>query len=204
MLRVGITGGIGSGKTTVAQIFSLLGVPVYNADHSARRLMNSDKNIREAIVKLFGQESYKGTELNRSFITSKVLEDEKNRALINAIVHPATIADAENWMKQQKAPYSLKEAAILFESGAEKNLDFVIGVYAPEALRIRRTIERDGRSEAEVKKWMSRQMNEEEKMKLCDFVIYNDGNHSVIDQVLSLHKKLLKLAARQSASPTKR
>ncbi|MBW7840894.1 MAG: dephospho-CoA kinase, partial [Chitinophagaceae bacterium] len=167
MLRVGITGGIGSGKTTVAQIFSLLGVPVYNADQSARRLMNTDKNIREAIVKLFGQESYKGTELNRSFITSKVLEDEKNRALINAIVHPATIADAENWMKQQKAPYSLKEAAILFESGAEKNLDFVIGVYAPEALRIRRTIERDGRSEAEVKKWMSRQMNEEEKMKLC-------------------------------------
>ncbi|MCO6497140.1 MAG: dephospho-CoA kinase [Chitinophagaceae bacterium] len=194
MLRVGITGGIGSGKSTVTQIFAVLGVPIYSADEAAKRLMRTDKGIREAIIKAFGKESYNGTELNRSFLTSKLLEDEKNKAILNSIVHPATIKDGEEWMLKQTFPYALKEAAILFESGADKGVDLVIGVSAPEKLRIQRTMKRDGRSEEEVKKWMSQQMDEDEKMKLCDFIIYNDDKHPLIPQVLSLHKKLLRRA----------
>lgn len=194
MLRVGLTGGIGSGKTTVAKIFETLGIPVYDADIEAKRLMNSDPQIREGIIDAFGKESYEGTVPNRSFLIAHVLSDEKKLTRLNAIVHPVTIADAERWMKEQTTPYALKEAAIIFETGSEKYLDFVIGVTAPQELRVERIMQRDGRSEGEIKQLMSRQMDEQEKMKRCDFVIYNDGEKMLIPQVIAVHQQLLKKA----------
>ncbi len=189
-LRVGITGGIGSGKSTVARIFEVLGIPVYYADAAARRLMNEDESLRQSIVQAFGAEAYTGHELNRSYIANVVFNNPEKMALLNALTHPATIRDAENWMQQQKAPYVLKEAALIFESGSAAGLDYVIGVFAPEALRIQRVMQRDGISREQVKQRMDRQIEESVKMKLCDFVIRNDEQEMLIPQVLKLHQYL--------------
>lgn len=189
-LRVGITGGIGSGKSTVARIFEVLGIPVYYADAAARRLMNDDESLRQSIVQAFGTEAYTGHELNRSYIANVVFNNPEKLALLNALTHPATIRDAENWMQQQKAPYVLKEAALIFESGSAAGLDYVIGVFAPEALRIQRVMYRDGISREQVKQRIDRQIEESVKMKLCDFVIRNDEQEMLIPQVLKLHQYL--------------
>ena len=133
-------------------------------------------------------------ELNRPFIASQVFTDNYKLDLLNSITHPATIADAKKWMQKQTAPYSIKEAALIFESGSAEGLDYVIGVYAPVALRIKRVMDRDKISREDVLKRMGRQLNEEMKMKLCDFVITNDEQHLVIPQVLELHQKFLSLA----------
>lgn len=194
MLRVGLTGGIGSGKTTVAKIFETLGIPVYNADMEAKRLMKDDPAIRQAIIAEFGNESYEGTVLNRSFLIKHVLSNPAKLARLNAIVHPATIADSQRWMEKQKSPYALKEAAIIFETDSEKYLDYVIGVTAPEPLRIERIIGRDNRTESEIRQLMSRQMDEQEKMDKCDFVIVNDEKEMLIPQVLRVHEALLRLS----------
>lgn len=190
MLHIGLTGGIGSGKTTVAEIFKTLGVPVYNADAEAKRIMSSDPSVRAQIISAFGEESYKGTVPNRSFLISEVFPNVGKLAMLNSIVHPVTIADASQWMARQKGPYAIKEAAILFESGAEKNLDYVIGVTAPESIRVQRIMERDGRTEKEIRQVMARQMDDAEKMSRCDFIIYNDGKHMLIPQVLEVHQRL--------------
>lgn len=194
MLRVGLTGGMGSGKTTVARIFQTLGIPVYFADEEAKKLMRQDETIRKAVIEAFGEESYEGTEPNRSFLVSHVLNNEEQIKRLNAIVHPVTISDAQKWMEKQHAPYALKEAAIIFETGSEAYLDYVIGVTAPEEIRIQRIMKRDGRSREEVLRFMSRQMDEKEKMDKCDFVIFNDGKQMLIPQVLQVHKQLSALA----------
>lgn len=194
MLQVGLTGGMGSGKTTVARIFQTLGIPVYFADEEAKRLMRQNVDVRKAIIEAFGEESYKGTEFNRSFLVSNVLNDEEKLNRLNAIVHPVTIADAQGWMQKQTTPYALKEAAIIFETGSEVYLDYVIGVTAPEETRIQRIMQRDGRARKEVLLFMARQMDEKEKIDKCDFVIYNDGEQMLIPQVMEVHQKLLKLA----------
>jgi len=191
VLNIGLTGGIGSGKSTVAKIFETLGIPVYYADEAARTLMNTDTGIISAVKKYFGEESYVNGELNRPFIASQVFTDNYKLDLLNSITHPATIADAKKWMQKQTAPYSIKEAALIFESGSAEGLDYVIGVYAPVTLRIKRVMDRDKTSREEVLKRMGRQLNEEMKMKLCDFVITNDEQHLVIPQVLELHQKFL-------------
>lgn len=189
MLRIGLTGGIGSGKTTVAHIFEVLGAPVYYADSAAKKLMNSDPELRTKIIGAFGSASYEGTEINRSFLASEVFYDSGKLDTLNSIVHPAVFADAELWMSRQSFSYAVKEAAILFESGSNKQLDYVIGVTAPEELRIERLIKRDGKSLEEIKFFMDRQMNEDEKMRLCDFVIINDEQQLIIPQVLELHQR---------------
>jgi len=194
MLRVGLTGGIGSGKTTVAKIFEVLGIPVYYADEETKRLMNTDPVIRRNIVKEFGDRAYDDHGLDRSYLASVVFNDEKKLALLNSLTHPATIEHANKWMKQQHSSYIIKEAALIFESGSNKHLDYVIGVSAPEEIRIRRVMERDGVSEEQVRSRMARQMNEEEKIALCDFVVVNDEREFLITQVLSLHAELVKLA----------
>jgi dephospho-CoA kinase len=194
VLRVGLTGGIGSGKTTVAKIFELLGVPVYYADDAAKRIMNEDEELKLAIQQQFGKETYKNDELDRSYLASKVFHDPFQLEILNAIVHPATIRDASKWMNQQQTPYTIKEAALIFESGSAEQLDYVIGVYAPVSLRIQRTMERNKIDHDEVIKRMNNQIDENIKMKLCDFVIHNDEQQLVIPQVMELHKKLLKLA----------
>jgi dephospho-CoA kinase len=194
MLRIGLTGGIGSGKTTVAKIFELLGVPVYYADDETKRIMNENEGLKAAIKKQFGEESYTNGELNRPFLATKVFSDPYQLEILNSLTHPVTINDAANWMNLQKRPYVIKEAALIFESGAVEHLDYVIGVYAPEALRVKRAMERNNVSREDVIKRMNRQLDEEIKMRLCDFILKNDEQDLLIPQVISLHSKLLKLA----------
>ena len=192
MLRVGLTGGIGSGKSTVAKIFESLGIPVYYADDAAKQIMNTDEELKGALIKNFGDKVYKEGLLDRAWLGSIVFADKEKLALLNSLTHPITIRDADRWMEKQQSPYTIKEAALLFESRANEHLDHIIGVYAPQELRIRRVMARDKVTEAEVLKRINRQMNEEEKMKRCDSVIVNDEKQPVIQQVLALHEKFLK------------
>lgn len=194
MLKIGLTGGIGSGKSTVAKIFEVLGIPVYYADTEAKRLMNSNEKIKESLRQHFGEATYKNEELDRKYLADIVFNNPEKLELLNALIHPVTIKDAEEWMQRQAAPYSIKEAALLFESGAAENLDFVIGVYAPQALRIKRVMKRDNLSQDEIVKRINRQVNEEMKMKLCDFVITNNEQELLIPQVLKLHQHFISLA----------
>jgi len=191
MLKIGLTGGIGSGKTTVSQIFSVLGIPVFYADDTAKAIMNEDENLKQNIIDLFGQEAYKENILNRKFIAEIVFKDAFKLEQLNALVHPVTIAAAENWMSKQKTAYVIKEAALMFESPAAANLDYVIGVYAPQALRLQRAMHRDNLKREDVLARMNNQIDETIKMKLCDFVIINDEQQAVLPQVLSLHEKFL-------------
>jgi len=191
MLRVGLTGGIGSGKSTVAKIFEVLSIPVYYADDAARHIMNTDEELKKSIIKEFGSESYINGQLDRPYIASLVFNDKEKLDLLNSLTHPATIRDAQQWMQKQTSPYIIKEAALIFESGSAENLDYVIGVYAPAPLRIKRIMDRDHITKEEVLQRMNRQIDEDIKMKLCDTVIVNDEQQLVTTQVLQLHEQLL-------------
>jgi dephospho-CoA kinase len=194
MLRIGLTGGIGSGKSTVAKIFEVLGIPVYYADDAAKNIMNDDDELKQQIIKHFGVDSYLNNKLDSKYISEKVFNNKENLSLLNSLVHPATIHDAEKWMKNQTTPYAIKEAALIFESRSEKFLDYVIGVSAPEDLRIERVRKRDDISEDEIKSRIKNQMSEEKKISLCDFVVTNDEQQPLLPQVIALHKQLLHLA----------
>lgn len=191
MLRIGLTGGLGSGKSTVAHIFEVLGVPVYYADDAAKRIMHDNEELKQKIIENFGAESYINNELNRAHLSAVGFADPDKTALLNSLVHPLTIADAASWMSRQKTAYAIKEAALIFEAKAETSLDLVIGVTAPEELRITRTMQRDHISRDAVLLRMKRQMNDEEKMSRCDFVIVNDEVEFLIPKVVSLHEKIL-------------
>ncbi len=191
MLKIGLTGGIGSGKSTVAHIFELLGIPVYYADDAAKKLMNEDENLKQQIVHYFGADCYADGKLNRVFLAEIVFSNPAKMKLINSIIHPATIADAEKWMEMQHAPYAIKEAALIFEANAEKNLDLVVGVFSTYELRLERVMYRDGINKQAIEKRMQNQMDEKEKMERCDFVINNNDTELLIPQVIALHEKLL-------------
>jgi dephospho-CoA kinase len=194
MLKVGLTGGIGSGKSTVARIFEVLGIPVYYADEAAKNIMNSDKRLKAALIKNFGEQTYQSGQLNRAWLASVVFTDNQKLQLLNSLTHPATIRDANKWIQQQTSPYIVKEAALLFESGADKYLDHIVGVSAPEELRIQRAMQRDQVKREDVLQRMSRQMKEEEKMKLCQSILINDEKEMLVPQVLELHKKFLTMS----------
>ncbi len=191
MLKIGLTGGIGSGKTTVANIFEVLGIPVYYADEEAKKLMNENKALRREIIRLFGDAAYKEGELDRSFLGELVFSDPEKLSQLNKIVHPATLEDAAQWMVRQQAPYAIKEAALIFEANLQSYFDYVIGVTAPESLRISRVIQRDHTSMEKVLKRIRQQMNEEEKIALCDFVIKNDEKEGLLPQVFKVHETLM-------------
>ncbi len=191
MLKIGLTGGIGSGKSTVARIFEVLGIPVYYADDAAKKLMNNDQNLQKQIIQHFGKESFINGRLNRAFLADIVFSNPAKTKLINSIIHPATIADAEKWMQKQNAPYAIKEAALIFEANAEKNLDLIIGVSSTYELRLQRVMLRDGINKEAVEKRMQNQMDENKKMESCDFVLNNNETELLIPQVLELHKKIL-------------
>lgn len=193
MLKIGITGGIGSGKSTVAHVFETLGIPVYYADNAAKMLMNEDDNLKQQVQQHFGEATYTNGHLNSALLAEQVFNNPDKLALLNSIVHPATIADAAKWMLQQTAPYVIKEAALIFESGSQENLDKVIGVFAPKVLRIKRVMERDGITRDAVLARMNKQINETIKMRLCDYVINNDEQEMLIPQILALHQALLNL-----------
>lgn len=192
MLRIGLTGGIGSGKSTVARIFETLGVPVYYADDASKKLLNDNEALKKEIEKHFGKDTYQNGQLNRQLLSALVFNNADQLAMLNSIVHPATIKDAADWMQKQNAPYAIKEAALIFESGSQEHLDKVIGVYAPASVRIHRVMQRDKVSRQEVVSRMNRQINEEIKMRLCDYVITNDEQQLLIPQVIAIHEKLLK------------
>lgn len=193
MLKVGITGGIGSGKSTVAAMFAVLGVPVFDADKQAKHIMANNPNVRQQLIAAFGPDSFQDGALNRSYLASVVFNNPDKLQLLNSIVHPAVIAAAENWFAGFNTPYMLKEAALIFESGSARTLDYVIGVTAPAALRAQRIIQRDGISREEVIKRMQSQLDDTIKMKLCDFVVHNNEQESVIQQVLAIHHRLLEI-----------
>lgn len=193
-LKVGLTGGIGSGKSTVAGIFKVLGIPVFDADAAAKTIMNEDETLKKQITATFGQDAYQNGQLNRKYIANIVFNDAFKLEQLNALVHPATIAAAERWMQQQHTPYAVKEAALFFESGSAAGIDVIIGVFAPQALRIQRVMERDNIGRQEVLTRMGRQIDDEIKKLLCDYIIVNDEQQMLLPQVLALHETLLNLA----------
>lgn len=196
MLKIGITGGIGSGKSTISRIFELLGVPVYYADDRAKDIMVRDPELAAQVKQHFGEEMYDAQgALNRKLLGNIVFNDKNKLALLNSLVHPATIRDSDNWALQQRTPYVLKEAALLFETESFHHLDKVIAVFAPQPLRVHRVMKRDNVTRNEVLARIYKQIDETIKMKLSDYVIYNDEQHMVIPQVLALHKTFLELAA---------
>ncbi len=193
-LKVGLTGGIGSGKSTVAKVFEVLSVPVFYADAATKEMMNSDLILRQHLVAAFGEQTYINNVLNREYLASVVFNDSEQLGKLNAITHPAAIAAAERWFAQQTTPYVVKEAALLFESGSSSGLDYIIGVSAPLPVRILRTIKRDAATREQVLKRMDKQIEESIKMKLCDFVLINDEQQMLLPQVLKLHEALLNLS----------
>lgn len=197
-LRVGITGGIGSGKSTVCRIFESLGVPVYDADYWAKWLLNHEPSLKSAVTEIFGPEAYTAEgEYNRPFVAKNAFANPEKLAALNAVAHPAVEAHGKAWHERKTSEgfaYTLKEAALMIESGSYKHLDFLIVVTAPETLRVERVMERDGIEEAQVRVRMKHQLPDQEKLALADFVVLNDGAHSLVRQVWDLHQLLLEKA----------
>lgn len=198
MLKIGITGGIGSGKSTVSNIFKVLGIPVFDADSEAKNIMETNADVKRKLIEEFGNEVFIEGKLNRKHLSSIVFVDTYKLEKLNAIVHPAAIEAGLNWAAKQTAPYIIKEAALMFEAGSATNLDFVIGVYAPQALRLKRVMHRDNFGRHDVLNRMSKQINETIKMRLCDFVVINDEQQLLIPQVLKLHEQFLAIATEKS------
>ncbi len=192
MLAVGVTGGIGSGKSLVCEIFRSLHIPVYHADTEARRIMDEEKGIKTKLVKYFGPQVYIENRLNRPWLASRVFSSEKDRNFVNSIVHPAVHKDFIHWKGLNgKAAYVIEEAALLFESGSHAQLDAVILVKAPVKLRLERIMKRDGLKRKEVSARMASQINPGEAEKMADHIIINDEKSFVLPQVLEIHQKIL-------------
>ena len=193
-IKVGITGGIGSGKSVVCKIFNLLGVPVYDADQRARELMTENPSLIHAIKKLFGEKAYfQEGKLNKNYLAGMIFRDEKKLNLLNQSVHPAVAEDFEAWVQQHRnSTYLIKEAALLFESGSYKFLDYIVTVSAPLELRINRVLNRDShRSKKAINDIISKQLDEKDKIEKSQFEIVNDNHSLLIPQVLKIHQKLI-------------
>lgn len=198
MLKVALTGGIGSGKSTVAKIFATLGAPVYYADKQAKFLMETSATLRQKIKDHFSENAYQNGKLNTRFLADAIFQQKEKMELLNSLVHPYTIKDGQEWMQQQKYPYAIKEAALIFESGSQGDYDLIIGVQAPYALRIHRTMKRDGIEREKVLERMDNQLDERIKIKLCDIIIVNDDQQFLIPQVIAVHNKLISMNAERS------
>ena len=192
MIIVGLTGGIGSGKTTVAKQFMELGIPVYIADEEAKKLMHRSKIIKRKLNQLFGDKAYIDGILNKPFIADIIFNDKSYLQKMNAIVHPRVAKHFKKWALKQDAPYVIKEVAILFENGGDKACDYVITVTAKKALRIKRLLERDNSSKEKIEAIMKNQWSDEEKIKKSDFIIENTSLESIEKQVLKIHNQILK------------
>lgn len=188
---VGLTGGIGSGKTTVAHMFKALGVPVFNSDDEAKVLMNSSVIIKQEIIELLGENSYKNDTLNKPYIASQIFNTKAVLKQINAIVHPKVAAAFDTWVSKQNSPYVIKEVAILFETRTESLVDFIITVIAPLETRIQRVMERDQKSREAVELIIDNQLSDSEKIKKSHYVIENNNRLITEKKVLEIHTKIL-------------
>lgn len=198
-LLIGLTGGIGAGKTLVAKIFQLLRVPVFDADTEAKAILGHE-NVRAQVIEVFGSEAYSGSEPNRKFLASRIFSSDAMREKLNAIVHPAVGEVFKQWVADHSdKPYLLKEAAIIFETGGESILDGIVLVTAPKTVRIERVMNRDKVSESQVRDRMAAQWSDEEKLKKSDYHIVNDGKTAIIPQVLAMHDALLQKAMLKSS-----
>jgi dephospho-CoA kinase len=192
MFTVGVTGGIGSGKSLVCDIFRSLFVPVYNADFEARRIMEENSGVQEGLTGYFGVEAYRDGKLNRPWIADRIFSDKEDREFVNSIVHPAVQEDFIRWTSQHlDKPYVIEEAALLFESHAYKKLDKLILVIAPEKLRIERIVKRDGLEQNEILARMESQINPDKAAKMADHAILNDEKSFVLPQVMEIHQKIM-------------
>ena len=191
MKKVGITGGIGAGKSTACEIFKILGAPVYNADQRAKHLMSHDPELKQNIIAVFGKESYSQGQVNRDHLAKVVFNSSDQISKLNFIVHPAVARDFEKWVSGQKADYVLKEAALLIETESYKELDLLINVISSENRRIQRVLKRDPfRTEKEIVEILNKQTNDQVRTELSDFILNNGENHMLIPQVLELHHRL--------------
>lgn len=195
MKTIGITGGIGSGKTTCCRIFETLGIPAYYADSRAKKLMTSDKILKTQIKELLGKEAYfRNGRLNRKYIGSQIFHNKALLKKMNQLVHPAVGRDVINWAGQQDAPYIMYEAALLVENGSYKNFTKLVVVSCPEKERIRRVMERDDVDAKDVKARMKNQLPEKKKLAVADYVIVNDGVEMIIPQIIKIHGEILALS----------
>jgi len=193
MMIVGLTGGIGSGKTTVAKLFKELGVPVYNSDLRAKKLMKNSREIRTAVIDLLGKDSYVLERLNKKYIADKVFSNKELLQKLNAIVHPGVRNDFLRWVKSKKTPYVIQEAAILFENSSYSNFDKIILVKAPKKVRLERILERDNGSKEEILARMENQWDDSEKIPLSDYIIENIDLDQTKLQVEQIHHQLTKI-----------
>ncbi|MFM2048395.1 MAG: hypothetical protein RI955_943 [Bacteroidota bacterium] len=192
MKKIGITGGIGSGKSTVSKVFALLNVPVYNADNQAKFLLNNDADVIKKVKQVFGNDIYNNQELDRKKMAAQVFEQPFLLQQLNEIVHPAVFNDFDKWCDEnQQYPYILKEAALIFETILHQKLDAVIMVSSPEELRIERVMKRDSITKEQVLARIKNQMSEDEKLNRADYIIYNDEQQMVIPQVVQLHEQFM-------------
>jgi dephospho-CoA kinase len=193
MLKVGLTGGIGSGKTLIGEIFMRLGIPVFNADKESKKIVNSDPEVIEALKKEFGNKLYSSLGVNKKLLAEIIFNDETALKKVNEIIHPRVHDYFKIWIdKNQYVSYVLEEAAILFESKANLDMDFTINVHADELIRIDRVVKRDNIGAELVKSRMKNQLSDNERLTLADFTIYNDGKQMVLPQVLEIHNKIIK------------
>ena len=194
MLKLGVTGRIGSGKSIVCQIFSTLGIPVYRADERAKELVNSNSELQKVIISEFGNESFVNSVYNRPYIASVVFKDQKKLSALNRIIHPVVEKDYSIWLADKKKfHYTVYEAAILFESGASEKMDYILVIDAPENELINRVMKRDNLSRAEVELRLNNQWKTDKKDGLADWIIMNDGNTLILPKVLEIHKYLMQL-----------
>ena len=194
MIRVGLTGGIGSGKTTVGRVFRTMGIPVFEADAEGRRLLVNDLRLKHAVVERFGASVLKEDAIDRAALASIVFQNAAALKDLNALIHPAVRAAFDRWTSEQGPPYVIMEAAVLAESGGHRTMDRIVVVSAPEAIRIQRVMERDGVREDAVRARLANQVSEAERLAIADHVIHNDDSRLVIPQVLEVHAALLKFA----------
>lgn len=189
---VGITGGIGSGKTTVSKYFEAFDIPVYHADKEAKALMNRSKVIKRKLISLFGENAYQDDKLNRSFLREQIFNDKSLLQKMNAIVHPKVASHFKRWVKKQNSPYILKEVAIIFENNLQDQYDYIITVIADVQERIKRVMKRDKTSKSSVEAIINNQLSDAEKIEKSNFVIYNDDLQISKNEAINIHQEILK------------
>lgn len=195
-IQVGVTGGIGVGKTTVGQIFETLGAPIYKSDDRAKILMNSSDELKSQIIEAFGYDAYnRDKQLNRSYLATVVFNNPKKLQVLNSLVHPTVLEDYRNWFSEQNnVPYTIKEAALMFETDSHKSMDCIIVVTCPINLRIDRIVKRDHMKRDEVLKRIENQMSDKQRLEKAQYRVKNDGKQSIIKQTIDLHYKFLNLS----------